>query len=185
MKVKLQTIATITIGALALTGCQTPDFFKQTSQTINMPTIMVNLDSDGDGVTDDIDQCPGTPLGAKVNAVGCWVLGDLLFDFDKSEIKSAGFQELDDVIVVLNKNPELKIELQGHTDNKGSKLYNDKLSLRRANAVKTYLEEKGIPSDSLTTKAFGFSKPVSTNETTSLTTWVGWIEQSNLSNRIA
>lgn len=129
------------------------------------PAVVAPMDSDGDGVPDHLDQCPGTPLGAKVNAAGCWALGDLLFDFDKSEIKPAGFKELDDVIVVLKKNPELKIELQGHTDNKGTKLYNEKLSLRRAMAVKAYLEGKGISSDKLTTKAFGFSKPVSTNDT--------------------
>jgi len=127
--------------------------------------VAAPLDSDGDGVPDDIDQCPGTPRGAKVNAVGCWALGDLLFDFDKSDIKPAGFKELDDVIVVLKKNPALKIELQGHTDNKGTKLYNEKLSLRRAMAVKKYLEGKGISSDKLTTKAFGLSKPVATNDT--------------------
>ena len=41
------------------------------------------MDSDGDGVLDPDDQCPGTPIGAKVNAVGCWVLDNVLFDFDK------------------------------------------------------------------------------------------------------
>lgn len=127
--------------------------------------VVAPMDSDGDGVPDHLDQCPGTPLGAKVNAAGCWALGDLLFDFDKSEIKPAGFKELEDVIVVLKKNPELKIELQGHTDNKGAKLYNEDLSLRRAMAVKAYLEGKGISRDRLTTKAFGLSKPVSTNDT--------------------
>jgi len=54
------------IGVLALTGCQTDDFSKQTSQTINMPTVVVNLDSDGDGVPDDLDQCPNTKMKGNV-----------------------------------------------------------------------------------------------------------------------
>ena len=60
MNVKLRTITLMMTGVLALTGCQTADLSKQTSQTINMPTVVVNVDSDGDGVPDDIDQCPAT-----------------------------------------------------------------------------------------------------------------------------
>ena len=56
MNAKLWTIVPIMIGVLALTGCQTDDFSKQTSQTINMPTVVVNLDSDGDGVPDELDK---------------------------------------------------------------------------------------------------------------------------------
>ena len=66
MNAKLWTIVPIMIGVLALTGCQTDDFSKQTSQTINMPTVVVNLDSDGDGVPDDLDQCPNTKMKGNV-----------------------------------------------------------------------------------------------------------------------
>ncbi|MDN5898045.1 MAG: OmpA family protein, partial [Psychrobacter sp.] len=54
------------ISALALTGCQTADLSKQKSKTINMPTVMVSLDSDGDGVPDELDQCPNTKMKGNV-----------------------------------------------------------------------------------------------------------------------
>jgi OOP family OmpA-OmpF porin len=122
-------------------------------------------DSDGDGVYDDEDQCPGTPEGARVNSVGCWVLENVLFDFDKAVIKPEAYHLLDEVVAILKKNPNMTVELQGHTDNIGSQEYNMGLSLRRANAVADYLESKGISSDRLTTKGFGFSKPVALNGT--------------------
>jgi OOP family OmpA-OmpF porin len=124
---------------------------------------VVRLDSDGDGVYDDMDQCPGTPAGAKVNAVGCWVLENVLFDFDKAIIKPEAFPLLDDVHAILEKNAGLKVELQGHTCNIGTEKYNMGLSQRRADAVKAYLVKKGIDEGRLTTKGYGFSKPVALN----------------------
>jgi OOP family OmpA-OmpF porin len=122
-------------------------------------------DSDGDGVYDDEDQCPGTPTGARVNSVGCWVLENVLFDFDKAVIKPEAYPLLNEVVAILKKNPDMTVELQGHTDNIGTAEYNMGLSLRRANAVADYLESKGISRDRLTTKGFGFSKPVALNGT--------------------
>ena len=125
----------------------------------------VRKDSDGDGVYDDEDQCPGTPAGARVNAVGCWVLENVLFDFDKAVIKPEAYHLLDEVVVIMEKNPGMDVELQGHTCNIGTAEYNMGLSLRRANAVADYLEDKGVSKDRLITKGFGFSKPVALNST--------------------
>lgn len=125
----------------------------------------VRKDSDGDGVYDDQDQCPGTPKGAKVNAVGCWTLENVLFDFDKSVIKSEAYPLLDDVVTILEKNPAMGVELQGHTDNIGTEAYNMGLSLRRADAVKAHLAGQGISESRMTTKGYGFSKPVALNGT--------------------
>jgi len=122
-------------------------------------------DSDGDGVYDDQDQCPGTPVGAKVNAVGCWTLDNVLFDYDKSVIKAAAYPLLDEVVVILEKNPAMSIELQGHTDNIGNKEYNMALSMRRSNAVAKYLVDKGILRNRMATTGFGFEKPVALNGT--------------------
>ena len=122
-------------------------------------------DSDGDGVYDDEDQCPGTPIGAKVNAVGCWTLDSVLFDFDKAEIKPEGYPLLDAIIVILEKNPAMSVELAGHTDNVGTKAYNMDLSIRRSNAVATYLVDQGILRNRLATTGFGFTKPVALNGT--------------------
>ena len=125
----------------------------------------VRKDSDGDGVYDDEDQCPGTPAGARVNSVGCWVLENVLFDFDKAVIKPEAYHLLDEVVAIMKKNPGMNVELQGHTCNIGTAEYNMGLSLRRANAVADYLEKNGISRDRLTTKGFGFSKPVALNGT--------------------
>jgi OmpA-OmpF porin, OOP family len=122
-------------------------------------------DSDGDGVYDDEDQCPGTPAGARVNALGCWILENVLFDFDKAVIKPEAYHLLDEVVVILKKNPDMSVELQGHTCNIGTREYNMNLSLRRANAVAAYLKDKGVSGNRLTTKGFGFSKPAALNGT--------------------
>ncbi len=126
------------------------------------PTAM---DSDGDGVYDDRDQCPGTPQGAVVNEVGCWVVGNLLFDYDKAEIRPQYYSDLDQVVRVLKRNPGMDVEIQGHTDNVGSKSYNQPLSVRRAKAVANYLIRHGIAKDRLTVKGFWFSRPVAPNTT--------------------
>jgi OOP family OmpA-OmpF porin len=123
------------------------------------------LDTDKDGVYDYMDKCPGTPLGAKVNAQGCWVLGSLLFDFDKAIIKPAAYGELNGVAEILKKNPAMTITLQGHTDNVGTAAYNKKLSIRRANAAKDYLVKKDISAGRIACEGFGFSQPVATNKT--------------------
>ncbi|MCP3875544.1 MAG: OmpA family protein [Desulfobacteraceae bacterium] len=124
-------------------------------------------DSDNDGVLDDKDKCPGTPNGAHVNAVGCWVIEQVLFDSDKANIKPEASPFLDEVVLILNKESGLNITLQGHTDNRGAAQYNMGLSLRRVNAVKEYLVKKGISAARIETKGFGLTKPVASNDTVS------------------
>jgi OOP family OmpA-OmpF porin len=125
------------------------------------------LDSDGDGVYDYLDKCPGTLKGVPVNADGCYVLKGLYFDTDSAELKSGVgyFKELDLVAEVLKKNPEVKGEIQGHTDNVGSAEYNLKLSERRAASVKAYLVSKGIAAERLTAKGYGLTQPIASNDT--------------------
>jgi len=127
--------------------------------------VKQRVDSDGDGVYDEDDKCPGTPKGARVNAQGCWVLSHVLFDFDKAEIKPSAYPLLDEVVAIFGKNPGMKVDLEGHCDNIGTPEYNQGLSLRRANAVKKYLISKGVAENRLTTQGFGFTKPVAPNTT--------------------
>jgi predicted small lipoprotein YifL len=70
-------------------------------------------DSDGDGVPDDIDKCPNTPKGVKVNAIGCWEMRDVNFDVDKAVIKNP--QVLDEVVTILKINPTMTGEVRGYT----------------------------------------------------------------------
>ncbi|WP_300457615.1 OmpA family protein [Desulfobacula sp.] len=125
----------------------------------------IKKDTDKDGVYDENDQCPGTPIGAKVNAVGCWTLDNVLFDFNKDVIKAQAYPLLDDVAKILKKNPTMSVELHGHCDNIGTAEYNMDLSMRRAHAVKNYLIGKGILTNRMATEGFGFTKPVALNGT--------------------
>ena len=129
------------------------------------PAPPVKKDSDKDGVYDEDDQCPNTPMGANVNTVGCWVLDNVLFDFNKDVIKTEAYPLLDNVAKILEKNPTMSVELQGHCDNVGTADYNMDLSMRRANAVKNYLVGKGIMRNRMATEGFGFTKPVALNGT--------------------
>jgi OOP family OmpA-OmpF porin len=122
-------------------------------------------DKDGDGVCDENDDCPDTPKGAFVNARGCWVVENLLFDFDKAIIKSKYYKDLDEVVRVLKDNPYLNVEIQGHTCNIGTDRYNQRLSERRAKAVKDYFMKKGIPKERLSSIGYGEKKPAFSNQT--------------------
>jgi len=135
-----------------------------TEETVPAPAPM---DSDADGVPDASDICPGTPAGAVIDERGCWVLNqDYLFDFDKAVVKPQYYSMLDDVVDVMEANPGLRVEIQGHTDSIGSHAYNMDLSQRRANAVKNYLvNQAGIASSRLTTVGYGETRPIATNAT--------------------
>ena len=123
------------------------------------------LDSDGDGVPDDIDQCPGTPPGVRVNAVGCWVLAEdnVLFEVDRTEIRDTTM--LDEAIEILIANPEITGEIQGHTDSTGPAEYNMGLSLRRAEAVFDYMVQEGVAAERMRVEGYGEERPIASNDT--------------------
>jgi OOP family OmpA-OmpF porin len=124
------------------------------------------LDSDGDGVPDYLDKCPNTPKGATVDARGCWTYAAVvMYDFNSATIKSEAYPMLDEAVLILKENPEMKVEIDGHTDNKGSAAYNMTLSERRAKSVKKYFVDQGVEAERLTTKGFGLTKPAASNDT--------------------
>lgn len=101
-----------------------------------------------------------TPVSEKVS-----FSAEALFDFDKSEVKPAGKAALDELLTNLQSmNPEVMVAV-GHTDSIGSNAYNDKLSMRRANAVKAYLVSKGMDPARVYTEGKGESQPVADNAT--------------------
>ncbi len=125
------------------------------------------LDSDSDGVNDCDDKCPDTLKSAHVNQFGCWIV-DVKFDNDKSHIKPQYFHELDNTAAVINANPGLRIEVQGHTSNTGSAAHNQALSERRAHAVKDYLinhvDDKEHAEHDLSAQGYGLTQPIDSNE---------------------
>lgn len=108
---------------------------------------------------------------AKVERVGEGIVvefsSNILFGFDKSLLSFDAKANLDKLVTVLNEYKDTDIELQGHTDNKGSESYNQNLSEKRAETVSGYLAAKGINSGRLNIKGFGESAPKYDNETES------------------
>ncbi|MFO7370552.1 MAG: OmpA family protein [Bacteroidales bacterium] len=106
---------------------------------------------------------------ANVERVGEGIIVELsdkvLFEFGKSDLTAASKQSLDKIIVVFNKYPDTNVEIQGHTDSKGSNDFNMTLSVKRATTVVDYLKSKGITSERLTVKGFGEEVPKYDNGT--------------------
>lgn len=95
------------------------------------------------------------------------VVRPIVFDFDKAIIKEESFQTLDELVDLMLTWPNLKFDIQGHTDNIGTVDYNMNLSDKRAKAVYDALVSRGIEERRLRYRGFGFSKPVATNDTES------------------
>lgn len=107
--------------------------------------------------------------GAKVERVGEGIVVEfsekILFGYDRSDLSASAEGNLDKLVSVLKEYPDTNIEVQGHTDSKGSDSYNQGLSQRRASAVATYLRNRGVSSSRITTKGYGETAPVATNDT--------------------
>ncbi|MCC6514861.1 MAG: OmpA family protein [Chitinophagales bacterium] len=92
-------------------------------------------------------------------------LNNVFFDFDKSDLKAESFIELDRLAELLKKNATIKIEIAGHTDNKGDAKYNQILSQKRAENVVNYLLQKGIDITRIVAKGYGETQAISPNDT--------------------
>ncbi len=141
------------------------------------------LDSDGDGVFDGVDQCPGTPKGTKVDAKGCpveekpapaplftatqkeLVLEGVNFENNSAKLTAEATFVLDKVADSLLYYKDIRVEVGGHTDSKGSDAYNQKLSEARAKSVMDYLVSKGIAASRMTAKGYGEKQPIADNAT--------------------
>jgi outer membrane protein OmpA-like peptidoglycan-associated protein len=136
-------------------------------------------DNDGDTVLDAQDQCPNEPGSATEAPLGCpekpplavvtdcevKITQQIHFEFNKDRIRPESFPVLDAVVEVLSKNPDIRLEVQGHTDNKGTPFYNRDLSNRRSASVKKYLVAHGVTPDRLTSRGYGLDRPLVDNTT--------------------
>jgi outer membrane protein OmpA-like peptidoglycan-associated protein len=89
----------------------------------------------------------------------------ITFDIDKADIKPQSMGTLNMIIRIMKNNPVLKFEIEGHTDNTGDAKHNLDLSQQRAESVKSELVSLGIDGSRLTTKGFGDTKPIDSNDT--------------------
>jgi outer membrane protein OmpA-like peptidoglycan-associated protein len=107
-------------------------------------------------------------LGAQETALEIRVdlPADVLFDFDKSDIRPDAAKALAQLATIIRAQPKGRTRIEGHTDSKGDDAYNQKLSERRAESVKTWLATKeGLDASRMTTKGWGEAKPVAPNDT--------------------
>jgi len=166
------------------------DLDAQKAENAKLRTEMSDLlkDTDGDGVADKLDKCPGTPSGVVVDGAGCPLkvpapvvnekviitesdrrivadaIKNLEFDLGKSTIRAKSFPTLDRVAnLLVTKNFSLK--LAGHTDNTGSADLNMRLSKDRAESIKTYLVDKGVNASRIEATGYGKNQPIATNKT--------------------
>ena len=155
-------------------GDGVPDSTDQCPNTphgVKVDSVGCPLDSDGDGVPDYLDKCPNTPKGTKVDATGCPIPVATTFDltvefaFNSAEINDLSFRELRKAMTFMRDNPNTTAVVEGNTDNKGTEKYNQKLSERRAAAVKDVLVKSGIDASRLTTVGYGETRPVASNDT--------------------
>lgn len=137
-----------------------------------VPVAAAVIDDDKDGIDNTKDKCPGTEPGVTVNAYGCKpdekasMAIEVLFPTGGSTLGDEASPHLDEIAAFLNEHPNTKIEIQGHTDNTGSKAKNKALSTARANAVMAYLVEKaGIPASRVSAYGYGDEKPIADNKT--------------------
>jgi OOP family OmpA-OmpF porin len=138
------------------------------------------IDSDNDGIPDDMDKCPDTARGVSVDASGCpeapTELKDgefkvvLEFDINSANIRSSYYTMFNEEIKkVMMGNPEARIKsvtINGHSDRVGTERYNYQLSEQRAKSVKRFIVDQfGLDADIISVRAFGEKEPVASNNT--------------------
>jgi outer membrane protein OmpA-like peptidoglycan-associated protein len=134
-------------------------------------------DTDGDSIADDKDACPrergkpdpdatkhGCPTSVRVTNDEIVILQQVEFETGRALIKPESDALLDELAQILKDHPEItKLEVQGHTDNRGDPRWNQRLSDERAAAVVVALMQRGIGPDRLLSKGYGSSAPIADN----------------------
>lgn len=178
-------------GLASLQGCPDSDGDGIADDKDKCPTIKGLAafqgcpDTDGDGIADAEDKCP-TQFGVVAN-FGCpevkapvvseevkkevqqklsFAAKNIEFETGSDIIRKTSYDDLDNVVSILNQYPSLTVAIDGHTDNVGKEQANVDLSMRRATSVFNYLSKKGIASNRLTPAGFGPYKPIASNSTT-------------------
>jgi OmpA-OmpF porin, OOP family len=151
--------------ASSLTTASAIQGFQREVYLAKTEVAVVDGDDDEDGVPNSRDACPHTPKLARVDARGCWVIANLHFDTNSSTIAPQDEELLKSRgVAILEANPDLRVRIDGHTDARGTDAYNQKLSERRAEAVRKFFVAHGIDPSRLETRGFGESSPAAPND---------------------
>ena len=164
-------------GLVKYQGCPVPDTDKDgiNDENDKCPTVpgleryqgCPIPDTDGDGLNDEEDKCP--QVAGRAADYGCpavlFEAKKIQFATGKATLLKVSFVPLDKVVAFMKENPEVKIDVMGHTDNTGTDAINEKLSQKRADAVKDYFVKKGISADRISSKGFGSTEPIADNST--------------------
>lgn len=154
---------------------------KQRVSSLEGTVDALGKDSDGDGVSDKFDKCPNTPAGTQVDGSGCPIkfpepqrivdgvgtvgsYSPIQFEFDSSVLKTSSYGALDKLAKELRDN-NVTVTLDGYASAEGTESYNLNLSKDRANAVKQYLVNAGVPASSIVTNGYGEANPIASNAT--------------------
>ncbi len=151
-----------------------PEPVVQAAPAPKAPEAVLPVDSDGDGVYDDKDKCPGSAAGAKVDADGCYVMLkenvevklNIVFDNAAAVVKPQFMSEIEKVAKFLTDYPLTNVVVEGHTDDVGKADYNQRLSQKRAQSVADVLVKNyGIAASRVTAMGYGKNKPIASNKT--------------------
>ncbi|HEX7902842.1 MAG TPA: OmpA family protein [Chitinophagaceae bacterium] len=175
-----------TVAGLAkYQGCPIPDTDKDgiNDEEDKCPTVAGVAryqgcpvpDADGDGVNDEEDKCPN--LAGPADNQGCPVISEevkkkvdvaannILFVTGSAKLVSKSYKGLNEVVKIMQDNPEMELAIDGHTDNVGADEKNQVLSDNRAASVRTYIISKGIAESRITSAGHGETEPIADNKT--------------------
>ncbi len=144
------------------------DRCPDTKKGIRVGVYGCDIDGDNDGIIDSLDRCLSTASGVQVDSRGCELkleFNNVTFATDSVELTADSVKTLREVADILRRLPEIKIELDGHTDSRGSRTYNRDLSQRRAETARDYLVEEGVSRGRMTARGYGLDNPVADNFT--------------------
>ncbi|OLF36395.1 OmpA family protein [Psychrobacter sp. Cmf 22.2] len=175
-------------SALVLSACQTtPQLVAANQQApIVAPVVPAILDSDGDGIPDDIDQCPATPWNVVIDERGCphsLLFGEnefmmearAYYDENSSEIKSEYYEQLDNAGKKMQDHLDAVMRVEGHISKREETSANQTLSRYRVEGIKNYMTMKhNIDPDRIKTVYYGSERPIATNDAEN-----SWLNQRN------
>jgi len=153
-------LAVLLVAVLSASACSSLPFKQQQPP-----------DADQDGIADATDACPTTVSGSPVDADGCSLFRGSIHavDFEPGDhqLNSASRDSLASLVALLNTHPEVVLQLEGHTDNRGAARDNLELSKRRVMSVVKYLVANGIDGERLKPYGIGENRPIMSNATAS------------------